>query len=224
MATWSHDVSGAPHQLYQSTAGVQIPGLNVWVLMAVVATVWAILLSVACAGDRHRRRRVRGGRRRLGLSLTARQATGNPHAQAIRATGAHPGRDHDERTGVHAHRRHHRPEPLHAREPAAGGLRPDGHHLPRRGAPFEGIRLADPGLASTGDPVQDGRVLFFGYGCASCHGLQGQGGAVGKDLSRANSEEISTTSDKGPRRCRRLTPVGPLGLRSAEAHRLLEVS
>ena len=47
VATWSHDVSGAPHQFYQSTAGVQIPGLNVWLLMAVLAAVWAILLSVA---------------------------------------------------------------------------------------------------------------------------------------------------------------------------------
>jgi hypothetical protein len=34
-------------QLHQSTAGVQIPGLNVWLLIALVSTVWAILLSVA---------------------------------------------------------------------------------------------------------------------------------------------------------------------------------
>ena len=47
VATWSHDVSGAPHQFYQSTAGVQIPGLNSWALMALVGAVWAILLSVA---------------------------------------------------------------------------------------------------------------------------------------------------------------------------------
>ena len=47
VATWSHDVSGTSHQFYKSSAGVQIPGLNVWVLMAVVGMVWAILLSVA---------------------------------------------------------------------------------------------------------------------------------------------------------------------------------
>ena len=46
-ATWSHSVGGASEQLYRSTSGVQIPGLNVWLLIAVVATVWAILLSVA---------------------------------------------------------------------------------------------------------------------------------------------------------------------------------
>jgi len=47
VATWSHDVSGATEQLYRSSAGVTIPGLNVWLLIAVVAAVWAILLSVA---------------------------------------------------------------------------------------------------------------------------------------------------------------------------------
>jgi hypothetical protein len=46
-ATWSHSVGGTTGQLYRSTSGVQIPGLNVWLLIAVVATVWAILLSVA---------------------------------------------------------------------------------------------------------------------------------------------------------------------------------
>jgi hypothetical protein len=34
-------------QLYHSSSGIQVPGLNVWILMAVLATVWAILLSVA---------------------------------------------------------------------------------------------------------------------------------------------------------------------------------
>ncbi|OGO51573.1 MAG: hypothetical protein A2148_01485 [Chloroflexi bacterium RBG_16_68_14] len=46
-AVWSHSVAGTTQQLYRSTAGVQIPGLNVWLLMAVLAGVWAILLSVA---------------------------------------------------------------------------------------------------------------------------------------------------------------------------------
>ena len=85
-----------------------------------------------------------------------------------------------------------------------GNLRPEGYdrtdiiYLGEE-HPFTGIGLADPRLASTGDPVQDGRVLFFGYGCASCHGLQGKGGAVGKNLSRANSEEISDNVRQGPK-------------------------
>ena len=40
---------------------------------------------------------------------------------------------------------------------------------------FEGVPLAKPADAQTGDPVHDGGLLFFRYGCASCHGLQGSG-------------------------------------------------
>jgi hypothetical protein len=46
-AAASLEVPAAGEQLYQSTSGVSIPGLNVWALMALVAAVWAILLSVA---------------------------------------------------------------------------------------------------------------------------------------------------------------------------------
>ncbi len=46
-ATWSQSVAGTTHQLHQSTSGIQVPGINVWILMAVLATVWTILLSVA---------------------------------------------------------------------------------------------------------------------------------------------------------------------------------
>jgi len=85
-----------------------------------------------------------------------------------------------------------------------GNLRPEGYNRTDiiylgEEHPFEGIALADPRLASTGDPAQDGGVLFFGYGCASCHGLQGKGGAVGKNLSSANSEEISDNVRQGPK-------------------------
>ena len=45
VATWSHSASGTA-QLYRSTAGIEVPGLNVWLIIAVVSTVWLILLSV----------------------------------------------------------------------------------------------------------------------------------------------------------------------------------
>jgi len=85
-----------------------------------------------------------------------------------------------------------------------GNLNPKGYdrtEISRVGedVPFEGLGLADPRLASTGDPAQDGRALFFGYGCASCHGLKGQGAAVGKDLSKADAEEISQKVRQGPK-------------------------
>ncbi len=46
-AAASFTVPAGTQQLYRSTAGIKIPGLNVWLLMALVAIVWAILLSVA---------------------------------------------------------------------------------------------------------------------------------------------------------------------------------
>lgn len=46
-AVASLSVPATGQQLYHSSEGVKIPGLNVWMLMALVATVWAILLSVA---------------------------------------------------------------------------------------------------------------------------------------------------------------------------------
>ncbi len=65
-------------------------------------------------------------------------------------------------------------------------------------APFDGLGLADPQLARTGDPVQDGRALFFQYGCTSCHGFQGQGGTLGADLDEASPSEIRREVRKGP--------------------------
>lgn len=46
VASTSISVAGGS-QLHRSTAGVNIPGLNVWLIIALLTTVWAILLSVA---------------------------------------------------------------------------------------------------------------------------------------------------------------------------------
>lgn len=47
VATTSISVTGSTSQLHRSTAGVEIPGLNVWLIIALVSGVWAILFSVA---------------------------------------------------------------------------------------------------------------------------------------------------------------------------------
>lgn len=67
--------------------------------------------------------------------------------------------------------------------------------------PYEGIGLADPTGSLGGDPVADGRVLFFGYGCAACHGLKGQGSAVGDELdtSEISLSELLREVRKGPK-------------------------
>ena len=72
-----------------------------------------------------------------------------------------------------------------------GNLRPEGYNRTEiiyvgEDHPFQGLGLADPGLTLTGNPQQDGRLLFFQYGCASCHGFNGGGGAVGPELSWAS--------------------------------------
>src|SRR3990170_2592937 len=73
VATWSHDVSGATEQLYRSSAGVTIPGLNVWLLMGVLAAVWAILLSVAA--------------RVIAIAGAGSEAAAGASASSSRATG-----------------------------------------------------------------------------------------------------------------------------------------
>lgn len=66
--------------------------------------------------------------------------------------------------------------------------------------PVEGLRLADPDAAYT---TGDGRALFFGYNCASCHGLTGQGATVGGGLD---------TSDISPSEFLRKVRKGPKGM------------
>jgi hypothetical protein len=47
VATWSHVAADGGSQMYWSTAGMNVPGLNVWLIIGVVSTVWLILVSVA---------------------------------------------------------------------------------------------------------------------------------------------------------------------------------
>ncbi len=87
-----------------------------------------------------------------------------------------------------------------------GNLQPEGYSRTEIAyvgdeIPFEGIGLADPQLATTGDAAQDGKALFFGYGCAACHGLKGQGNAVGADLDidDLSRSEFGRDVRKGPK-------------------------
>ena len=48
--------------------------------------------------------------------------------------------------------------------------------------PFTGVGLAEPELVTGADAAARGRLLYFGYGCATCHGLAGRGGVVGPEL------------------------------------------
>jgi hypothetical protein len=63
---------------------------------------------------------------------------------------------------------------------------------------FEGIPLAKPAEAQTGDSVHDGGLLFFRYGCAACHGSGGGG-----ERSAGPTDASATRSGRSgyPRPC-----------------------
>jgi mono/diheme cytochrome c family protein len=48
--------------------------------------------------------------------------------------------------------------------------------------PYIGQGLEDPSIADTDDPLRDGRLLYFQYGCSGCHGLTSSGAAVAPEL------------------------------------------
>lgn len=65
--------------------------------------------------------------------------------------------------------------------------------------PWPGMPLAKPAAAKTGTDVQQGQLLFFQYGCASCHLANGKGGAVGVDLSTDSANKITNNVREGPK-------------------------
>ena len=67
-------------------------------------------------------------------------------------------------------------------------------------SPFTGVGLSDPDMAAADRPER-GQLLFFGFGCATCHGLRGQGGVVGPDLDlgELNPADLRREVRRGPR-------------------------
>ncbi len=55
---------------------------------------------------------------------------------------------------------------------------------------FEGIGLKNPSLAGGSDPATDGKMLFLSSGCATCHGLDAQGGAVGPRIAGSAASKV----------------------------------
>lgn len=82
--------------------------------------------------------------------------------------------------------------------PAAGYTRTEVAYV-GQDRPFEGIGLANPRLAETGDPAADGRSLFFGLGCSGCHGLTGRGGTIGPNITGTAASKLSRKVRSGPK-------------------------
>jgi len=66
--------------------------------------------------------------------------------------------------------------------------------------PYEGIGLAGARVDDNADPIARGRGLFLANGCAACHGLAAQGGAVGPklDLEEIFREDFGPIVRSGP--------------------------
>ncbi len=66
-------------------------------------------------------------------------------------------------------------------------------------SPFTGLGLVEP--QPVADPASRGSFLFLGFGCATCHGLRGEGGVVGPALDPGELGLSGLRSDvrRGPK-------------------------
>ncbi len=159
-------------QLYAPISGIKIPLLNGTLVIAVIAGVWSMiafsayqLVRVGRAGQ------VAGPASPVAVASeqgSAWVATILAVATVLTAVGM---------------------VIVFLRTPLASGdpLQPERYHRTPiafldADLPYEGVGLADDSLAETGDPLADGEMLYFQYGCASCHGLSGTGAVVGPEL------------------------------------------
>jgi len=63
--------------------------------------------------------------------------------------------------------------------------------------PYSGPGL-DRSVVLSGDPVTRGSQLLVAKGCATCHGLDGQGGPVGVRLTGLDASMLRMTTSAGP--------------------------
>lgn len=200
-------VQPGAEQQHRSEAGVSIPWLNGgWLVIVVIMLVWASIVYVAFqlvivghtpVGDE------RGDIVSAGLRSedgTAAIAVLLAAASVITAVGmvivfvrnpvTHSNLD----------------------EPAGYSRTPIAHIDDEFSYPGPG--LADPTIAESSDLFEDGRLTYFQFGCAGCHGLTGDGGAVAPALLDEVDSESRFAADvrEGPENM----PGYPEGLLSDE--------
>jgi len=160
-------VESAGPQLYLIEPGVTIPFINGTLVILVISTVWILialaavyLVRVGLAGRRDEASAAEDG----SMWISALLAT----VAVITAIGM---------------------VIVFVRSPVSNTHIKDPHLYDRTpiayvgvGFSYEGFGLDDESAGQTGDPIEDGGVLYFKYGCAACHGLSGQGAVVGSPL------------------------------------------
>jgi mono/diheme cytochrome c family protein len=165
-------VESEQQQLYAPISGIKIPFLNGSLVIAVIAGVWSMIAFSAF-------QLVRVGRAGQGAEPVALAAVASEQGSAWVATILTIA---TVLTAVGM-------VIVFLRTPLAPGdpLQPERYDRSPIAfldaeLPYEGVGLADDSLAETGDPIADGEMRYFQYGCASCHGLSGAGAVVGPEL------------------------------------------
>jgi mono/diheme cytochrome c family protein len=190
-------------QIVASESGVEIPGLGSWVVTAVIAGVWVIMIVAAVWMVRASR----SGRE---------EEPGPTAADTTIGAGEEEDLDRFEEATPTAGRRHpglasivagtmvvlglglvalliRSPETHHNFDPEGYGRSPvaylDAAYV------YPGPGLADTGL--TGNAIGDGRALFLKLGCAGCHGLEAQGAASARSPAFATEQWLETVVRAG---------------------------
>ncbi len=156
-------------QLYKNQSGVRIPFLNGTLVIIVISGVWVMIAMAAIYIVRV------GNAGRVVEPAEATGEEGSMWISVVLATAAVI-----TATGMVI---------VFVRAPVANTHITDPHNYTRTpiayidtAFPYIGFGLEDESAANSGDPVADGGLLYFKYGCAACHGLNGQGAVVGPAL------------------------------------------
>ncbi|MCL1599871.1 MAG: cytochrome c, partial [Actinomycetia bacterium] len=162
-------VAPGGEQLYTNQSGVRIPFLNGTLVILVISGVWVLIATAAIFI-------VRVGSAGNVAETTAGGQDGSMWISVLLATAAVI-----TATGMVI---------VFVRAPVANTHITDPHTYTRTpiayidtAFPYIGFGLEDEIAVDTGDAVADGSLLFFKYGCAACHGLNGQGATVGPELA-----------------------------------------
>jgi Cytochrome C oxidase, cbb3-type, subunit III len=155
-------------QLYKNQSGVRIPFVNGTLVILVISGVWIMIAMAAIyivrVGNAGQVVEAQAGGEEGSMWISVVLAT----AAVITATGM---------------------VIVFVRAPVANTHITDPHSYTRTpiayidtAFPYIGFGLDDESAATSGDPVADGKLLYFKYGCSACHGLSGQGATVGPAL------------------------------------------
>ena len=155
-------------QLYKNQSGVRIPFVNGTLVILVISGVWIMIAMAAIyivrVGNAGHVVEAEAGAEEGSMWISVALAT----AAVITATGM---------------------VIVFVRAPVANTHVTDPHSYTRTpiayidtAFPYIGFGLEDESAARSGDPVADGSLLYFKYGCSACHGLSGQGATVGPAL------------------------------------------